>query len=406
MRMAALVILVGVIFNLTYYIFLIPSPSGSPFRPRPLKKHVGTLAYIVTYVLSLVRTPLGIVPYLIKLFIFFGLKINYRTSRNSYLREVVHIFGDYLNLALTALLVSRVIESFALERSQVLFYLPLIAELIRLVPMRGQMIFSAVWQIIPHRTIALYVISIKDSHSIGNLLYNFLYRYCSYYSLEEVARSEYILLCLRNRARLDREMLLRLSYINTFTIVPNSHPLNGGKVRDVAKGEIFIHKNWTNDPWLLAGMAVRRSPWIFDPRFLRRPFYYRSESAGIVTIFVLRHACYYPPFAVFQFGDQINVARHEPFYKVLRYIGFDIEPKVQADGTHRYDPFICWLEEKSGIRNHAPEQQPLWADSETIADIRHNINLGRSQSTCEIAQKYIYPVKYVDEVLIKKLQDN
>src|SRR5262245_30371060 len=92
-----------------------------------------------------------------------------------------------------------------------------------------------------------------------------------------------------------------------------------------AKGEVFIHRNWTNDPWLLIGQGMRRAPWMFDPRYLRRPFYYRTESNRLATLFVLQHARYSPSYACYQFGHEIKAARYDFVYRCLRWIGLDIE---------------------------------------------------------------------------------
>ena len=79
---------------------------------------------------------------------------------------------------------------------------------------------------------------------------------------------------------------------------------------------------------------------MFDPRYLRRPFYYMTEANRLATLFVLQHARYSPSFALFQFGHEIRVARLHFFYVILRRTGLDIEEKVMADGTFQFDQFI------------------------------------------------------------------
>src|SRR5437660_4723467 len=169
-------------------------------------------------------------------------------------------------------------------------------------------------------------------------------------------------------------------------------------------GEVFIHSTWTNDPWLLVGMAIRRAPWIFDPRYLRRPFYYMTEANRLATLCVLEHARYSPPYAVFQFGHEIRVARLHLFYLVLRWLGADVEYKVNADGTFQFDQFICWLEKHFNHGQTPPEQRPIYCDEEVIAEVLSRDDSREPLSAQAIASRYTYPLKYVEEVLLKKIE--
>jgi hypothetical protein len=173
-------------------------------------------------------------------------------------------------------------------------------------------------------------------------------------------------------------------------------------VRDVANGEVFIHGPWTNDPWLLIGMAIRRSPWMFDPRYLRRPFYYMTEANRLTTLLVLEYARYSLPFAIFQFGHEIRVARLHLFYLLLRQLEIDIEFKVSADGTFQFDQLICWFEKRFGMTK--VKARPLYSDEEVIADILCNHPAGEPLASLDIAERYTYPLKYVEEVLITKIK--
>ena len=103
--------------ELTFYMFLIPGPSPKPLHVRPVDKYLGRVAYIIAYILSLLRAPLGLLPYLVKLFIFFGLNIRYESARSTYLREVINMIGDFVNLGLTTLLVLAVAGPPALNAS-------------------------------------------------------------------------------------------------------------------------------------------------------------------------------------------------------------------------------------------------------------------------------------------------
>ncbi|MDQ2907405.1 MAG: hypothetical protein ABI456_04560 [Ktedonobacteraceae bacterium] len=129
-----------------------------------------------------------------------------------------------------------------------------------------------------------------------------------------------------------------------------------------------------------------------------------TQSNRLATLLVLQHARYSPPFAVFQFGHEIRVARLHLFYLVLRWLGADIEAKVLADGTFQFDQFICSL--NAAIHpDHAPEKQrPLWTDEEAIADILRSYPVDRPIAAMDVAERYTYPVKYVEEVLLGKIE--
>ena len=153
----------------------------------------------------------------------------------------------------------------------------IMAEALRLMAEKGQMAWSGVWQHLPHRQIAT-----RFNH--WAYLPMFLRRYCNYYRLSDTQRMIYILRVLRHANQNQPAAAQKLAYVTRFCIVPDDHGLRQAKVRDVAAGVIYIHQRWTNDPYLLIGVALRRSPWLFDPRYLRRPFYYRTEANGLMTL--------------------------------------------------------------------------------------------------------------------------
>jgi len=406
--MIVLGILVSVLIvsaiELTFYMFLIPGPSPKPLHVRPLDKYLGRVAYFIAYILSLLRAPLGLLPYLVKLFIFFGLNIRYESARSTYLREVINMIGDFVNLGLTALLVLAVAGPAELQSLTLIFYIPLAAELIRLVTERVPITFSAMWQLIPHRSIVRMVQARQPSSVFCKWFVLRCTRYCCYYALSDTGRMQYVLCALKQRAASDRDMSMRLEYIQAFRIIPLRYGLRSGQVRDVAMAEVFIHSTWTNDPWLLVGMAIRRAPWIFDPRYLRRPFYYMTEANRLATLCVLEHARYSPPYAVFQFGHEIRVARLHLFYLVLRWLGADVGYKVNADGTFQFDQFICWLEKRFGCAQALAGQRPLYSDDEVIAEVLYSYNAGETVVAQDIASHYAYPLKYVEEVLLNKIE--
>lgn len=386
--------------QLACYTLLIPDPSQKPLRITSFDIYVGRIAYITAYLLSLLRAPLGFVPYLVKMFIFFVLKIRYESAESTYFREVINMVGDFVNLSLTTLLIFLLAGAPKVWFPTFILYIPSCAELVRLITERVPITFSALWQLLPHRNIAKAIQWRRQSHAFWKVAV--ATRYCRYYSLSDADRADYALCSLKHRAACDQETSKRLEYMYAFRIIPQQYGLRGGNVRDVARAEVFIHGIWTNDPWLLVGMAMRRAPWMFDPRYLRRPFYYMTEANRLATLFVLEHTRYSPPYAIFQFGHEIRVARLHLFYGLLRLIGADVEEKVSADGTFQFDQFIIYLARRLG--DHIPKQRYLYADDEVAEDILCRYHENETITAEEVASCYTYPVKYVQEVLLEKIE--
>jgi hypothetical protein len=314
------------------------------------------------------------------------------------------MLGDIANLSITILIVSFLVGMPGISSPTFLFYIPIAAELIRLIAERIPILFSAAWQLFPHRSLAQYGLLHQRSSKLWRIAVRYFPRYFHYFSLDDADRTFYVLSSLKHRARLDRDILDRLAYIQAFRVVPLHHGLRGGRVRDVANAEVFIHAVWTNDPWLLAGMALRRAPWMFDPRYLRRPFYYMTEANPVATLCVLQHARYSLPYALFQFGHEIRVARLHFFYRILRWSGLDVEEKVLADGTFQFDQFIYWLDRRFQHDNTSQEHRYLYADDEIIADLLKRENAGEAMTIQEIAKRYTCPTKYIEEVLWHKIE--
>jgi hypothetical protein len=114
---------------------------------------------------------------------------------------------------------------------------------------------------------------------------------------------------------------------------------------------------------------------------------------------VLSHARYCPTYALYQFGHEIKAARYDFFYRVLRCLHLDIEPKVQADGAFPFEQDISWLKWLLFGTPRA-KQPPLWRDEDAIIDIRHRMAHGEKLQALDIALQYTYPLKYVEEVLV------
>jgi len=348
--------------------------------------------YYFAYLLSLLRLPFALIPYLIKLSLLFCLRNSFSDIWNKYFIQVARVVGDFANFFITVMIFSEFEKTFDGLPIKTLLTLSMIAEAIRLATEKGVMILSAFWQWLPHRPIA------KRLHR--KLHARFLKAYRDYYILSDQERLENALRQLMALARLSKntQTILKLEYINSFEIVPNSVDLRAGNVRDVALGTVYVHAQWTNDPNLLYGLALRRSPWIYDPRFLRRPFYYRTEANRLMTAFVLENFRLCPLFAVYQFGHEVKSGRYDAFYRIARWLGHELEEYVYADGTYNFDPFAKWVL-KNDLKSKTKSPRPLWTDEEVLKDVE-----GRPvPSAFEIAERYAYPLKYVQEVLLPEI---
>jgi undecaprenyl-diphosphatase len=397
----ALVLLIGLPFvlQLGAYFLFVPSVEARAITPRTAWRVGGSLALWLAAILAVLRLPCALVPYLAKLLLHAICGFRYKTARNGYLIEAIGIVGDVANLVLITGLVLLLVRPPGPTLLGTALYLPLGAEFVRLYCEKGQMVVSAIWQVLPHRAIAAKILARRTRRAQGGCLA----RYCRYYALTDEARLEYVVAVLKRRAALDAEVADRLAYLEAFRLVPRSHSLRSGHVRDVAAGEVFIHRDWTNDPWLLIGQALRRTPWIFDPRYLRRPFRYRSQANPLVTHFVLQSARYSPPYAIYQFGHEIKAARFALFYRACRWIGRDIEEPVRAEGIHNFDPLLLRLIGRSDQLGLADDQRSLWTEIDALADLRQRVLAGERLSVQAIAERYTFPRKYVEDVLIREL---
>jgi len=350
------------------------------------------LAYHLAYLLSIFRLPFAFVPYFAKLVLLYYLKDKFSQFWGKHSIQFVRVIGDFINFFITSAsfcIAYVMIDCFVLKT---LLILIVTAEFIRLVTEKGIMVFSAFWQIIPHRSIAQKLQS--KSHM------NIFKSYCRYYALSDERRLITTVRRLKAKARLLKMAgtSLKLRYVNSFQIVPDSTDLRSGNVRNVAQGIVYVHASWTNNPDILCGQALRRSPWIFDPRYLRRPFYYRTEANRLMTLFVFENARLCPLFAIYQFGHEIKSARYDAFFRVARWLGHELEEPVQADGTYKFDPFAkIIIRGRPKLKNN--DSRSLWTDDEVLKQIADD----PIPSALEIAEKYTYPLIYVKEVLLSKL---
>src|SRR5207248_3532075 len=204
------------IIQLGYYVFLLPDPSRDPIRASRLDRYVGRAAYSVAYALSLLRAPLGLLPYITKLFIFFALKIRYESAQSTYFREVINMLGDFINLGVTILFVLAIAGPPDIYAAAFMLYLPIGAEIVRVLTERIPTTFSAFWQLLPHREVVHAILQRKDSNVLWKKVAHFCPRYCRYYSLGDTERACYVLQVLKHRAACDAGLSHRLAYLQPF----------------------------------------------------------------------------------------------------------------------------------------------------------------------------------------------
>lgn len=390
MIIVVLLLFVMLLTDLLCYVGLTPH-SGAPLRGSVAAPHVGRVAYFVAYLLGVARLPYAIFPYVGKVALCGVLRERFASCWQSYPVQALRVVGDLIQLGIGYLLT----EVGASTLPFPVFFLLHIAwgaEAIRLITEKGSSVVSAVWQVLPHQSIARFlwgrVRGKRKSQWVA------VRRYIAYYKRNDHERLRYLHRCLKHYAEQTPTLAYPVAYLNGFRIVPESHALRGGNVRDIAHGLVFIHRRWTNDPWLLMGLALRRSPWIFDSRHLPRPFAYRSQANPIMTLMVLNHAAVSPPFAWYQWGHQIKAARFELFYIVGAWLRLWKEPPVTVDGTAQYDPLMEWLYHRGKTFCTSQRQ---WTDDAVILDMirRETPPL----SDMEIAHYYGYPFIYVQEIL-------
>lgn len=378
------------------YTLLLPRPDDEPVCYSPVDALAGRVLYRTAQVLSPLRLPLGLIPYLIKLVAFFIFGRSYKILEQKYSHQALHIAGDFANFAIMTAIVFQLAGPPRVFSPAILLYAPLVAELVRLLGERGQMIFSGIWMILPHRRIADALIWRHFPSAFQRMFAS----YRAYYLLDAHARCTYVQSALMHRAAADTDLMSKLRYFHGFTLVSSKNRVRGGLVRSVHTGQVLINPLWTSDPWLLIGLAIRRSPWMFDPRILQRPFYYRTQSARLATRVVLLRARHCLPYIVYQFGHEIKDARYGQFYALLHHLHLHIEEHVLADGTYRQDHLFRWLERRFRHQTADNICRPLWEDSEVIRDVHYRAQRGEVMSPQEITSRYVYPSEYVEDVLL------
>ena len=377
------------------YLLVVPSADAPPIALTPLDAALGYGLHALAYALGLVRLPFMLGPALGKAAWFRLVGDRAAQWWHSTPVQMLRLAGELAHLLLFPTLVLTIVGDPLPRWLAVLLVLATGAEAVRLVTQKGQMVVSAAWQLLPHRRVARVLLT--KQRGVGPRLATRFEDACHYYALDDDARLRLIVAALRARSSGDAVAARRLRHFSAFQIVPDQHPLRGGHVRDVATGTVFIHRHWTSDPWLLLGLALRRTPWIFDPRELPRPFTYRTQANRAMTAFVLHRARYSPPFALYQFGHEIKAASHDLLLQALGWCRILAEPPVREDGTFSFD----------GRSSDGASQcgSGLWTDAATLHDLRARFAAGEVLTADTIAVRYTYPRHYVEEVLLPQFHN-
>ena len=369
------------VFSLSLFVFL---ASQTLFyliyvpREKLSSSRRAASALFIAEILSVLRLPFALLPYAAKLFCYLALRKNFKPLWNSSAFQAARLAGDFLNLGIsfwfwTALLPIPLLA------------VPAFAESVRLISEKGFIVFSVIWQRLPLEKCAALIRRIGIESA-----------WLEYYSLSNDDKLETLRRSALSQVELDR----RFRYFSRFKIIPDSEYLRSGNVRGIARGEVFIHASWLNDPWLCLGMRARRSTWIFDPRYAPRPFYYRSLANRLMTGFALEHADLFPPFAVYQFGHEIKSARFGIFFKLTRAFGLELERYAQKNGAYQFDPLLAHIGFLLGFESRM-ENVPLYDDYAVTLEIGARDQL---PSAARIAEEYSYPLVYVEEVLLRKIE--
>jgi len=397
---ALILLTVGIVVELLFYFGATPHLDEEPIRHYPLENGLGYAFFLVAQILTLLRLPFILLPYCLKLLFILTQQTTYQRLCQKTWFDAVRVLGDGLNFWLMSF---ALLELASLWGSRWLVYAAILAEGIRLLTEKGQSIFTTIWQYLPHRSLA----RLGQRHRLGFQrigLEKSLQRYIDYYLLPDEARLDYLWQVMGQRAAAAPDLQRKLLYLQAFRIVPSAHTLRAGDVRHIARGELYIYQRWSNDPWLVLGLALRRSPWCFDPRYLHRPFFYRSESNRLTTLLVLQNPRFSLPFTLYQLGHEIKAARFAWFFGLARRLGYELEEPVGADGLYHFDPFLSWLQNRWGHKHDDERRRPLWRDEQVLAEVTLRIQSGESLSPMLIAEQYTYPSMYVAEVLWAQIQ--
>jgi len=368
--------------NALFYLIYVPANTKNT-RDLVKQKFINLIIWVAD-ILSVLRLPFAVIPYLVKVIFYLALRKNFKVVWASNISQSIRIMGDFFNLGISFLFWYCLMP----ERLLTFLVFAALAEIIRLVLEKGFIIFSVFWQHLPLEDISkrLLILGMKSEWLL-------------YYSRPLSEKTKFI----QNTISYFAQDEPRFRYFSRFKILDSSDNLRMGHVREIANGNVFIHKIWVNDPWLSLGICTRRTPWIFDPRYLPRPFYYRSQANRLMTEFVLEYSAVFPPFSFYQFGHEIKSARFELFFKLARRFGVELEQYVQKDGSYFFDPLIINIGYVMGFENKKNDTT-IQNDSVAIFETTNKIDQGQKATPAMVAEEYSYPLIYVEEVLWQKIE--
>lgn len=343
----ALALIVAII-DAVCYVGLFPwFPAAPPARARALARRLAPALHGLAYGLSLVRLPFCLLPYVCKLAVYAVLRERFWNRWSSPQARWLRGGGDLLQWLAAVVL----IDALSIQVPPMMRWagqLLLAAEATRLILEKGQTLVSWTWQQLPHARWALEKRWPQPAPAYG----------AQYYALSPSRRLDRLQRLLALWCERDTDLADKAGYVEGFRVVSPAVDLVAGQVRDIQRGQIFIHARWTQDPWLVIGLALRRSPWVFDPKRLSQPLHYRSQANPRASRFVLEMACYSPPFALYQLGHEIKAARFAVFFNVLAAWGVRLEQPVGPDGVYVFEPGLRWLARHLGRRTARPEAEP------------------------------------------------
>jgi hypothetical protein len=389
---------------LWFLISVVATLLGTPGRLGPApqrrwRRPTARLAYVACIPLTLLRLPYAVIPHLLKVAILLVTGPAGDRSWSLLPVQLIRTLGDWVNLIATGWVLTAAtgLAPGAARPASAWQWLALIstaAEILRLFTEKGQMLFSAGWQSLPHRALADGL-----ERAPGARSWVPIERYCRYYRLNDDDRARTAHRWLVSRCQRDPQTAHRLGYTSGVRLVDPGTPLWSGVVRDVATGEVLAHPRWTADPGLLVGQLLRRGPWIFDPRLQPRPTRYRTGSNVAMTMMVLENADLLGAYGIYQWGNQIKVARYEIFHQLCRAAGLDREPVLRDDGSFDFSPpDLLLLRRLLGTR--PVSRRALWTDAEVLALLKDDPGPTDPPS---IARRFCYPERYVREVLLPAL---
>src|SRR5690554_6230534 len=137
-----------VLVNSVCYLLLTPRPEEPPLIPRAFDKQVAKGLHALACLFSFARLPFALFPFFLRLALLWTVGSHYRPFWHSHHGQLLPIVGECANLLLTTKLM-LLVGGEAGGWSAAFISATVVAESVRLVTQKGQMLFSAGWQLLP-----------------------------------------------------------------------------------------------------------------------------------------------------------------------------------------------------------------------------------------------------------------